>query len=349
MEPTTPLVGNPATDSNGSPATVVLPASNSSDMTIDFGFRWPASTTPLDIKCDCTSGKTGQEYSFNVKGTGGTPKYTYSIAYGKLPDGLTLNSATGAISGTPTKAGTFQFVVKVTDSAGKTDTAQCTIVIYPSGVKLQCPTATGKVNTAYSSRLTATNGTSPYLYAIVSGSLPKGLSLNASTGAIYGTPSMAGTWTFTAKVKDAADDTAVLSCSIKIDAPYSGYPCIGKKDYWFANAGSWPSKSVTMGSLKFNGATQSMVIGGKQYTKGQILQLLDLDDDENISVETAGQLATNLLNASVGQETSILKQFLLATIDRLLNDSDPLCFGDRCVVIPDSVKAQLRKYLDSLD
>ena len=56
-------------------------------------------------------------YNATVLALGGTPPYTWSIARGKLPDGLTIDTASGAISGTPTKKGNYNFTVQVSDNA----------------------------------------------------------------------------------------------------------------------------------------------------------------------------------------------------------------------------------------
>lgn len=58
----------------------------------------------------------GVSYSGTLAATGGVTPYTWSVTTGALPAGLTLNPATGAITGTPTAAGTFTFTVTVTDS-----------------------------------------------------------------------------------------------------------------------------------------------------------------------------------------------------------------------------------------
>jgi hypothetical protein len=67
----------------------------------------------------------------------------------------------------------------------------------------------GIVGTAYDQTLQATSGTSPYTWSIVSGSTPPGLSLDASTGAITGTPTQPGSYSFTVQVLDSS--TAQLS------------------------------------------------------------------------------------------------------------------------------------------
>jgi len=70
-------------------------------------------------------------YNATVVGLGGTPPYTWSIANGKLPDGLIIDTASGAISGTPTKNGNYNFTVQVSDNAtpANTDTQQLRIRI----------------------------------------------------------------------------------------------------------------------------------------------------------------------------------------------------------------------------
>jgi hypothetical protein len=61
-------------------------------------------------------------YSQQVVATGGTPAYTWSLSSGNLPSGVTINSSTGLISGTPVVAGSFSFTVMVRDQVGQTAT-----------------------------------------------------------------------------------------------------------------------------------------------------------------------------------------------------------------------------------
>jgi large repetitive protein len=62
----------------------------------------------------------------------------------------------------------------------------------------------GTVGTAYSETIAAVNGVSPYTFAVSSGSLPAGCSLNTSTGVISGTPTTAATYTFSIQVTDSS-------------------------------------------------------------------------------------------------------------------------------------------------
>ncbi len=74
----------------------------------------------------------------------------------------------------------------------------------------------GEVNVAYTDQLTVTGGTSPFTWSVSSGSLPPGLTLNASTGLLSGTPTTAGTYSFTVKVTDSSglSDTEPVTVTI---------------------------------------------------------------------------------------------------------------------------------------
>src|SRR6185436_13822740 len=148
---------------------------------------------------------------------------------------LSLNPTTGLISGTPTAAGPFSFTVKVTDSTGGTAaiaiTSNCGITIAPPDMTAQCVTATtGKVGVPYSSSIGVTGGTAPYTFALNSGSLPNGLSLNPTTGLISGTPTAAGPFSFTVKVTDSTGGTAAIAitsnCGITIAPPDMTAQCV---------------------------------------------------------------------------------------------------------------------------
>jgi Putative Ig domain len=63
-------------------------------------------------------GSIGSAYSATLAATGGVTPYNWTITTGSLPTGLTLNSSTGVVSGTPTAAGSASFTVTCTDSTG---------------------------------------------------------------------------------------------------------------------------------------------------------------------------------------------------------------------------------------
>ena len=108
--------------------------------------NWPAGTsptgfatftiasTPLEITTQSLpSGQVGTVYSAALVTSGGVPPYTWSLASGNLPSGLTLNASTGVISGTPTTPGTSNFAVKVTDSETPAVSQTASLSILVSG------------------------------------------------------------------------------------------------------------------------------------------------------------------------------------------------------------------------
>ncbi|HVN17294.1 MAG TPA: FG-GAP-like repeat-containing protein [Dongiaceae bacterium] len=152
-------------------------------------------------------------YSQTLQASGGTAPLTWSIASGSLPPNLSLNSATGAISGSPTTAGSFQFTAQVSDANGGTAPQALTIQILSQLVVSSVSLPGGTAGVAYSQALQATGGVPPYAWTIT-GNLPGGLSL--SSGIISGTPNAIGTFSFSATVTDANNDTASQSLSITI-------------------------------------------------------------------------------------------------------------------------------------
>jgi hypothetical protein len=216
--------------------------------------------------CGSSYTSVGATYSSTLTATGGTAPYTFSVAAGSsLPSGLTLNSSTGKIGGSPTTAGTYTFTMKVVDSKGNSDTATCTLVVSAPPLSLQCGTCGGNKATKgvlYSVALAATGGTGPYTYSISSGSLPPGLTLS-STGAIGGTPTTAGTYTFTSKVTDSKGKTDTTICTIVVLAPIDLQcgSCGSAKAYKGTALSSTLRVSGGVGSLTFSIVSGSLPAG----------------------------------------------------------------------------------------
>ncbi|MDO4723473.1 MAG: IPTL-CTERM sorting domain-containing protein, partial [Comamonadaceae bacterium] len=165
------------------------------------------------------AGTVGQDYSFTPDlNAEATKPVQFSLASGTLPAGLNLNADTGAITGKPEAAGSTNVTLKALNVAGEHSLA-LTIEIKPAPVKpeLSGTAPAGTVGQAYSFTPTLNDdATKPVKFSLANGALPAGLKLNADTGAIEGTPEVAGSTNVTLKaVSDAGEGT--LALTIKID------------------------------------------------------------------------------------------------------------------------------------
>ena len=164
-------------------------------------------------------------YNQPVETVGGIGALTFSIVLpgtGTLPSTLSLNPATGMISGTPTApAGTFPFTVRVADTSGQQDTQALSLRVTPTTPPQITTTSlpNGTVGQPYSQRVQATGGIGTLAWSISAGSLPAGLNLNPSGplgGTISGTPLSGGSFNFTVRITDSSGqtDTQVLSINM---------------------------------------------------------------------------------------------------------------------------------------
>ena len=137
-----------------------------SDGTFDIGaYERPGATSVVITTSGLPSGTVNAGYSATLTASGGVTPYTWSVVSGSLPAGLTLNSSTGGINGTPTTAGSYVFTVQVSDSQNPsaTDAKQLSITINPAPVAPLNITTTSLPNgrrfVAYSRTLIASGGT----------------------------------------------------------------------------------------------------------------------------------------------------------------------------------------------
>jgi hypothetical protein len=160
-----------------------------------------------------------QPYAFGpLDVIGGTGPLQWSISAGSLPAGLSLDPVTGVISGSPTGV-TSSFTVQALDAGGTAAFAEQSIrVLVPLSVVAQVPFAV--VGSPYLATLKARGGAGPYLWSIVSGSLPSGFAMDVSGRISGGGPNITpGAYTFTVRVTDttfplAQSDTRQVTLNV---------------------------------------------------------------------------------------------------------------------------------------
>jgi hypothetical protein len=171
------------------------------------------------------TGQVGTELTFFITVTGcaaSNKQPSFRVVDGRLPPGTKLfdfASSTGLLTGVPTTAGSFTFTVQVKDETRATDTETFTIQILPP----EAPTITtealsgGTVGEFYCcGNRFASGGVQPYTWSVVAGALPAGLELPRRETTISGTPTTAGTFSFTVRVTDDLGTFSEKALSITI-------------------------------------------------------------------------------------------------------------------------------------
>ena len=214
---TATITGTPAATATG-PDTFTVTVTDTNNNTASQTFTLTVVIPPVINTTTLPNGTTGVAYSQALSASGGTTPYQWAIATGSLPAGLSLSPTTGTIAGNPSAAGASSFTIQLKDATGVTATSQPLTLTIVASVTITTPSPlpTGEVNIAYSQKLTATGGTSPYTWSVTgSGALPGGLSLSAG-GTLSGTPSAAGTFNFTVQVTDSNRLTATAPLALTI-------------------------------------------------------------------------------------------------------------------------------------
>jgi len=196
-------------------ATSLADATKTLSLTITVAAKPAVTTTGASL-----SASVGAAYSIQLTGSGGVSPYTWSVTAGTLPPCLSM-STSGLITGTITAAcaGTYSPVFTMTDSGTPTKltattTLNVTIAAAPAIGFTGAVPATATYNAVYIGSAAAAGGASALSYTLASGALPTGLSLNAASGAITGTPTATGTFAFTVMAADAFGDSATQGYSI---------------------------------------------------------------------------------------------------------------------------------------
>jgi phospholipase C len=89
----------------------------------------PRTCPTITVACAASAAKTGATYSSSLAPANGLSPYTFLMTAGPLPSGLSLNGATGAITGTPSAAGTFPYTAEAVDSTGTAAARDCSITV----------------------------------------------------------------------------------------------------------------------------------------------------------------------------------------------------------------------------
>lgn len=159
--------------------------------------------------------EVGVPFAAKLAGSGGTDRYTWSLADGALPTGLALAPA-GTVTGKPSAAGSFRATIRLTDSEGRT-------ADYPTvlGIASRLAISTlklphGKVGRLYRAKLATTGGLLPKKWKVKSGPLPRGIRFDRTLGVLIGTPTRPGRYRVTFQATDTLKVTSTKTLVIDV-------------------------------------------------------------------------------------------------------------------------------------
>ncbi len=219
----------------------------------------PAITFPNTVANAAT---VGTAYNLNASATGTTATPTYSVNPA-LPAGLSINAATGAITGTPTTAtASNTYTVTVSQAGICTQTQAYTFAVNCPTITISpATTAIGFPNVAYTQNLTVAGNTSAVTWSVTTGVLPIGLTLDATTGVISGTPGQSGNFPITVTATQAVGGctgtqnyTVAINCPVTTISPVSAVLPQG--------TATTPYPSTTFTQVGLAGAVTWSVIAG---------------------------------------------------------------------------------------
>lgn len=191
--------------------------SMSTDATVTATFVAPLPLITLSA-LSLANAEVGVNYSAPLV-TGGLPPYNFTLKKGAFPSGLGANAANGNLAGVPTSPSRKgkSFTVQISDQLGSSVTGSFKMkILKVLGITTTALKA-GTDGKSYSKALKATGGLKPYIWSLVFGSLPTGLSLDPATGKITGIPTDIGPFNPTFQVTDPLGGVVQKSFTLTIN------------------------------------------------------------------------------------------------------------------------------------
>jgi hypothetical protein len=315
LEPTTGVISGTPTGSAYAPLTIQATDSDSPTQTAQANLILEVSSVLSIFETAIPDGRINQPYTANIRAQAGMPPFTWRIASGSLPDGITPQHVGDGLSltGSPAASGPFTFTLEVSDSSVSRQTVsrQYTMNVWPTIQITTTTLSTVPTGSPYSQFITASGGKTPYNFSVSAGSLLQGLSINSTTGEIFGilAPTAGQSSSVTIRVTDSGTPSAAVERQYTIVAA-SGYSV----------AGSVLSGAAT-GSITCTGpaAAGGSAVCTLAPADGYILQLLT---DNGITVTSLVSSGAYTIASVTGNHTVVATFAMTAPANLTLAKSD---------------------------
>ncbi|MFM8764439.1 MAG: putative Ig domain-containing protein [Spartobacteria bacterium] len=254
------------------------------------------TVTPYNLSLSeipAVEGKYNEPLTITPQASGGVPPLYWTVQ-GQLPKGLSLDNASGVISGKPMVAGSFDFVLKATDAKRKSVTQNVTLRTTADPLTITTTTLPpARAGFPFNAEISTTGGILPVNLAIKSGALPPGLTL--AKGKLSGTPSAAGSFAFTILAEDSnAASKSSREQEFKIDIASHGMEIA-------------PEPALISGKVKEPLSATFTATGGEPPYKwsatGDLPRGLSLDPSTGVLSGTPGELKTGTIMIRVADST----------------------------------------------
>jgi len=258
-------------------------------------------------------------YNQSIATTGGTGPLTFWLSAGTLPAGLSLNSTTGLISGTPSigSAGSYPFTVNVTDAVGVVVSQSYTVAISAVSLGSLSFNQWTIYKTGFIGAIAASTGTGAFTLSKTSGKLPTGMTYSLIGGLITfaGKPTIAGTYTFTLKLTDSLGVTATQSYTIVVNpATTFVWTGLGVDANWMT-PGNWSGAAPLAGSTLIFGAGATQKTVNNNFPSGTLFTAIRFQDSGYTITGNDLKLSAGISSTSTagGTDTVALNIGLTAT------------------------------------
>ena len=281
------------------------------------------SSAPISVQVSAASTQTDQGFTVAVTATLKNDTSGQGVSWALSGPGSLANQSATSVTydAPPSVMASATATITATSNADGSKSGSVQITVNPPPQITTTSLLGGTTGTAYSQSIAEIDGSSPFTWSLAFGSVPSGLTLGSSSGAISGTPTGGGTWDFTVTLTDAAGASASVALALTIDSNVAaGNPVP------FVNQPLVPSSAAPAGAaftLTLNGT--GFVSGATVNFNGTPLAPASVTGNQvtvsvpAASIASAGTASVVVINPSPGGGASNPVYFPIVASEATLN------------------------------